>query len=100
MKNCISQESQNASAFLDSVLKYMENLGTDTGLGTGGTGGPPGPPNQRVCLTRGDSCPPGPPGPGPQNQLIFGTVFRPIWEPQNEPQMLENRAREAPKTLL
>ena len=47
---------------------------------------PPGLPNRRVTTSGGDSAPLGPPGPGPQNQLIFGTVFRPIWEPQNEPQ--------------
>ena len=47
---------------------------------------PPGLPNQPVTLPRGGLAPLGPPGPGPQNQLIFGSVFRSIWEPQNDPQ--------------
>ena len=47
---------------------------------------PPGLPNPPVTLTRGGLAPLGPLGPGPQIQFIFGSVFRPIWEPQNDPQ--------------
>ena len=69
-------------------MRYVStrDRGAAPATAEGMQGVPPGPPNHPVTITRGDLAPLGPPGPGPQNQLIFGTVFRPIWEPQNEPQ--------------
>ena len=61
---------------------------------------PPGPKRGTITLQLPDACPPGPPRKSLKNQLVSGAVFPPILGPKMGLKMAQNRASEAPKTLL
>ena len=61
---------------------------------------PPGHPNRPFTTSRGDLASLGPPGPAPKIISFLVAFFDRFGNPKMTSKMLENRAREAPKTLL